>query len=249
MRDRRGTVTKPEPVYLEKPFPSDARSGISTIAEHANRELRTSETLRRRTPIDKVDALCLPIEADRAEADGVRMLKAPANLVGSADTEIAPAIAGDAKPSNVRRYYTNTLEQPNMISVDASEDRAALATAAGVLSLALDASVTTKADNSVEKMMAHECAALHHAGMTLLAMFQSPITNLPMAEAVRCCNGAVRAFEGAGYAALVLQKLQTGGAQRVVVQHQQVNVGHGGQAVVAGRISRGSRKRRGRRSK
>ena len=40
---------------------------------------------------------------------------------------------------------------------------------------------------------------------------------------------------------LTLQKLKTGGTQRVLVQH--VNVGAGGQAVVAGRVDRGSRRR------
>lgn len=40
---------------------------------------------------------------------------------------------------------------------------------------------------------------------------------------------------------LALLKLKTGGRQRVLVQH--VNVGAGGQALVTGRVTRGSRKR------
>ena len=35
---------------------------------------------------------------------------------------------------------------------------------------------------------------------------------------------------------LTLQKLKTQGTQRVLVQYQQVNVGPGGQAVVAGKV-------------
>ena len=44
-------------------------------------------------------------------------------------------------------------------------------------------------------------------------------------------------------ACLVLQKLETKGTQRVVVQYQQVNVNEGGRAVVAGKV--GARVRRG----
>lgn len=47
---------------------------------------------------------------------------------------------------------------------------------------------------------------------------------------------------------LTMLKLKTRGTQRIVVQQQQVNVGPGGQAVVAGRLNRGSR-RTGRRRK
>jgi hypothetical protein len=42
---------------------------------------------------------------------------------------------------------------------------------------------------------------------------------------------------------LTLLKLKNLGEQRVAVQYQQVNVGPGGQAVVAGRVGRGSRNR------
>ena len=46
-------------------------------------------------------------------------------------------------------------------------------------------------------------------------------------------------------ACLTLQKLKNRGTQRVEVQYQQVNVGPGGQALVAGRVGRGSGKRGG----
>jgi len=57
-------------------------------------------------------------------------------------------------------------------------------------------------------------------------------------------NAAVRLFEASQGAALTLQKLQSGGTQRVLVQYQQqVNVSNGGQAVVAAKVLRGSPKR------
>ena len=60
-------------------------------------------------------------------------------------------------------------------------------------------------------------------------------------------NVAARFFDVFQNGCLTLQRLQNGGQQRVVVQYQQqVNVAEGGQAIVAGKLKRGSRNRRGR---
>jgi hypothetical protein len=219
----------------------DGRSGLSFVAELASRELRTAERLTHREPRDFVDAQFNRIEATRAHEDAERLLKPPENLVGSPETELVPPLEypGSA-PSAVRLSYTNTLlDDVNAISVDASEHWAVLAIQAGVLSPALDASVTAGAKNSIEKMLSHEVAAVHHAGMRMLARLENSIDGLPPAERVRFANAAVRLLECGHSAALTLQKIQTGGAQRFVVQ--QVNVERGGQAVVAAEIGRGSR--------
>jgi hypothetical protein len=62
------------------------------------------------------------------------------------------------------------------------------------------------------------------------------------AEFARLSNTAAPMFEVFQSGCLTVQKLKTGGRQHVIVQHQQVNVGSGGRAVVAGRIRPGSRK-------
>jgi len=56
-------------------------------------------------------------------------------------------------------------------------------------------------------------------------------------------NAAALLFEVYQSACLTLLKLKAKGRQRVVVQYQQVNVGPGGRALVAGEVRRGSRKR------
>jgi hypothetical protein len=67
---------------------------------------------------------------------------------------------------------------------------------------------------------------------------------LPPGQTRRLPNALACLFEVYQSGCLVLQKLKTGGTQRVVVQYQQrVNVANGGQAVVAGKLGRGSRKR------
>jgi hypothetical protein len=217
------------------------RSGITATAEHAARELRRAEKLERRDPFDRCDAVLKSLEAERARADAEKLLTPPPNLVGERSTEVVPALAADENPSPARLYYADTLEHPNTISIDAAEQRACLATRANVLSPALDAAASAGARNSIEKMLCHQLAAVHSAGMDLLVRLEQTLVNLPPVERARLTNAAARMFEVYQSGCLTLQKLKTRGKQHVIVQH--VNVGPGGQAVVAGRLSRGSRKR------
>ena len=221
---------------------NDARSGISAIAGYASHEFQQAEKLEKRPAFDPVDGARKVIEAERAKADGERLLKPPRHLVGSASTEIVPAIEPDAKIAVARVCFVNTLAEPNTISVDASEHRASIATRAGVLSPALDAAVSAGAKNSIEKMLCHQMAAVHMAGMEVLIRLQEEV-RLPPVETARLTNAAARLFEVYQSGCLTLVKLKTGGTQRLLVQHQQVNVGNGGQAVVAARIAGGSRSR------
>jgi hypothetical protein len=211
------------------------------VAERASHELRKAEKLTERDATDFVDAQFNRIEANRAREDGERFLTmVPAQLVGVPETELVPAIDPKGHPASAARLsYTNTLLEPNVISVDAAEHRAMLATRLGSFSMGLDAAVTANAKNSIEKMLAHQMAAVHQVGMGLLERAEHPIDGLPPAERVRYVNAAVRCFECFQNGAVVLQKLQNGGAQRVVVQH--VNVEPGGRAVVASEIATGSR--------
>jgi hypothetical protein len=90
-------------------------------------------------------------------------------------------------------------------------------------------------------MLCHQLAAVHDAGTDLLTRFrESPIFGkLQVADVVRLTNGAARLFDSYQNGCLVLQKLKTGGTQRVLVQYQQqVNVANGGQAVVASKVPR-----------
>ena len=61
-------------------------------------------------------------------------------------------------------------------------------------------------------------------------------------EAARLGNAAVRAFGGYNDGWLALDRIRRGGKQTVTVVHQNVAVGPGGQAVVAGAVrGRGAR--------
>jgi hypothetical protein len=140
----------------------------------------------------------------------------------------------------------DTLAVPDVISVDASEQRAMGAHRAGVLSAALGTAKSARASNSIEKMLCHQLAAVHDAGMALPTRFRegSTFEKQQIADVVRLTNGAARLFDSYQNGCLVLQKLKTGGTQRVLVQYQQqVNVSNGGQAVVASRVQKGGSRR------
>src|SRR5262249_20240726 len=108
---------------------------------------------------------------------------------------------------------------------------------------------TVKAQNSIEKMLCHQMAAVHNACMNLLirvdGMAVRGFGQLQFVDIVRLTNGAARLFDCYQTSCLMLQKLKSGGKQHVVVQYQQqVNVSKGGQAVVAAKVNRrGSRER------
>ena len=138
--------------------------------------------------------------------------------------------------SPARNEMIATLEEPNMISVEASEQRMEAALRVGVLQSAMDATLAAQAENSLEKMLCHQMAAAHHTAMTLLAFALDP--RLPPVEQARLTNASARMMQVYQEGLLALQRIRAGGKQTVVVQY--VNVSDGGQAVVAGKLSRGS---------
>jgi len=110
---------------------------------------------------------------------------------------------------------------------------------AGVLEPAMDAAMAAQARNSIEKMLCHQLAAAHHTAIRLIEHSTNP--NLQAGEVARLTNASARMMDVYQAGCLALLKLKTRGQQRVLVQY--VNVGSGGQAVVAGRVDRGSRRR------
>jgi hypothetical protein len=123
----------------------------------------------------------------------------------------------------------NTLSVPTLVAMDASSHRTDLITAIGgsVAAMALDAAQTIQAANSIEKMLAHQMAAIHDAGMR--AMQRANITQ-DAAQATKLINASTRCFDTFQRAAVTLDRLRGKQEQRILVQH--VNVGQGAQAVI-----------------
>jgi hypothetical protein len=61
----------------------------------------------------------------------------------------------------------NTITAPNCVTADASRERLELAHNAGALEMGIDAAETIQAANSLEKMLAHQMAAIHGATMRM----------------------------------------------------------------------------------
>lgn len=165
----------------------------------------------------------------RANRDAEIASKLPEDLVKS---------CGEVIQQDFRlAHIVDTLQNPTMINITASEYRLDLAACVGgrVAELAVDAAESAQAANSLEKMLCHQMAAAHCAAMKLTA--RSLDSSLPPVEMARLTNAAARMMQVYQEALLTLQRIRTGGKQTVVVQHVQVS--DGGQAVIAGNMKSG----------
>lgn len=189
-------------------------------------------------------------------------------IAGMLETEAAALIAIDEPPitnmgevtephiANLpgRWWIKNTLPDGNLITEEASITRTDLLMQPNIdiSALAIDAAESVKADNSMEKMMAHQLALAHemvmkigNAAMGEAWKIQQPTTHgnglRPGAatELQRLTNSVARLMGAYQQGMLAMQRLRTGGNQLVTVQH--VNVGAGGQAVIGNVQAGGSR--------
>jgi len=95
--------------------------------------------------------------------------------------------------------------------------------------MALDAAETIKADNSLDKMLAHQMAGAHEAAMRFLDRAMSCASPAESVECNRYGNLSARFMAAYQDGLLVLHKIR-GGGQSITVQH--VNIGPNSQNVV-----------------
>lgn len=134
------------------------------------------------------------------------------------------------------------MEGADRIAEDASIARVDLLTLpgfTGTVAAGIDAAESIGAENSIERMLAHQLACTHEAGLRFL---DRALRHDDTVEAARLANTAARLMGGFQDGLLALARIRSGGAQTVVVQHQHVNV-TGGQAVVAAVAPRGRKGR------
>lgn len=147
-----------------------------------------------------------------------------------------PLVSGGEAVNPKVAGLVNTLNDPGVAAMEASNHRTDLLTSLGndIAAMALDAADTISAGNSLEKMLAHQMAALHQAGMQMLRR-----ANLmeDHGVAAKCMGTGVKALTAYQGAIATLEKMRRDNSQHIVVQH--VNVNAGGQAVVGSVNTRG----------
>lgn len=202
---------------------------------------------------DMIGARFVRKEAEVLEKEASELSTLPPfpSIPKGAGSEVAPGHYPDAEDASLNLWFKDTLDHPNMVSVQASRKRMELALKVGdgsgggsCLDMALDVAGTIKAKNSLEKMLAHQMAAAHDASMLLMAKGleilgdgQSRMRpDLAIQEASRLIGVSLKAQTTFQSAFITLAKVRGGGRQEVRVIHQHVNVTDGGQAVVAGSL-------------
>jgi hypothetical protein len=167
--------------------------------------------------------------------------------------ELVPCDNSDGRAVTLR----NTVADPDYVATDASRDRLDLLHETGALELALDAADTVQAQNSLERMLAHQQATLHRSSLKMAAQLDrllNVMTNLSPShremaalnvEACRLANAIGRLSTSYQSGMLALERVRSGGRQHVVVQHihQHVHVQEGGQAMVAGEMRAGGQRK------
>jgi hypothetical protein len=117
------------------------------------------------------------------------------------------------------------LKEPDLLDVEVTIQRTQLADRAGVFEMAIEASESVRAKNSIQRMQAHQLALAHKYAMDLMADASKQRDPLIKMKLINC---SARLMDAYSKGALALQRLQQGANQIVQVQHVQVN----GQAVI-----------------
>jgi hypothetical protein len=187
---------------------------------------------------DEATAAMARLHGDTAMADQHLSMAADQSEKAAALWKIdaLPEMAhGEAIP---KRGMTikDTLAAPDAVALDASAHRLELLDRLGTdcAAMALDAADSIGAENSLERMLAHQLAAAHKAALQMLdkAMLCQNVT-----DKTRLLNAASRMMNTYQAGLLTIQRLRSKGEQYITVQH--VTVANGGQAIVG--INQGGR--------
>jgi hypothetical protein len=163
-------------------------------------------------------------EAERLRKEGRELLHLDRPVAtGGGEMVIRDDKADEARPG-AHFEILETLEDPNSVSVGASKRRMYAAQEAGVLEPAVDAAVSVQAANSIERMLAHQLAAVHIHSLKLLQLSTGAERLHPLqpGEVARFTNAAARLMDVYQQGCLTLLKLKNRGAQRVEVQYLRI---------------------------
>jgi len=114
-----------------------------------------------------LEAQGLTAEGPRNQAEWARMMAVEMKKQGIARTKGVTQANGEAVPPPTEKFLHNALTIPDLAAVEASLDRNRLLLQSGtdVAAMALDATISIQASNSLERMLVHQMAAAHKLAM------------------------------------------------------------------------------------
>jgi len=181
--------------------------------EHAHRKIAMA------SKTDPIRRQCDLEEARLLAEDSAALMTPTKTLINGLGGEIVPPYSLGLSGLEL------ALKEPDLLDAEVTIKRTDLADKAGVFEMAIEASESVKAKNSIQRMQAHQLALAHKYSMELMAdasKQKNPIYK------VKLMNCSARLMEAYSKGAIALQRLQSGASQVVQVQHVQVN----GQAVI-----------------
>lgn len=173
--------------------------------------------------------------ATQNRAEWARRVAAEINKRGMARSKELLQAKGEAIPVESEQAVRDTLTVPDLAAVEASFERTRLLLASGpnVAAMGVDASDSIQAQNSLEKMLAHQLAATHAVIMEHIGQIHIREEGTAAAKRLTAIARSLKAYQ---HGLLTLKKLRQSGGQRITVQY--VNVSGGGQAVI-GNVEQG----------
>ena len=180
------------------------------------------QSLRKRVAASTTDPIrraCDLGESDDLASQSMALMTPSSPLKTSFGGEVIPTVDQGLPGLEL------ALKEPDLLDVEVTIQRTQLADRAGVFEMAIEASESVRAKNSIQRMQAHQLALAHKYAMDLMAdasKQRDPIIK------VKLINCSARLMDAYSKGALALQRLQQGANQIVQVQHVQVN----GQAVI-----------------
>jgi hypothetical protein len=208
--------------------------GKDKISKTVHKTLEYAEELRAATA--EPDAS--NAESLRNQAEWSKIMLAELRKQEVARAKTVPQVNGEVLPGPAEQPLYDTMAVPDLAAVEASLERSRLLLDYGIdaVAMALDASASINAANSLEKMLAHQLAVAHKNVMEQIGRAHGACT--PDTE-IKRLNVATRLMSVYQHGLLTLKKLRQDGRQQITVQY--VNVSHGSQAVI-GKLRAGQKR-------
>jgi len=176
-----------------------------------------------------LEAQGLKANGPRNRAEWARMMAVEMKKQGLTRSHGMVEISGECVDSTMPECLKEPFTILDLAAVEATLDRSRLLLQGGtdVAAMALDAANSIQANNSLEKMLAHQMTAAHKLAMELMG--QVCYEQNADAQAKRL-NAAARCMAVYQQGLLALHKIRQNGHQRITVQY--VNVSNGSHAVI-----------------